>query len=380
MGSSLLSGQAKICILTSGHSPFDERIFHKEAKSLAKAGYRVVIVAQHDTEQVVDGVKILPVPATKSRFERMTRTTWRLFRLALKEKARIYHFHEPALIPAGIVLKLLGKQVIYDMHELVFHSFDDKSWLGPRFFKKLAQLIYLLIEGASVRTLDHLVLAEDDYQTYYNLRYRTFSNYTIVRNYPILSLIENTPPPDRIYKPKPIVIYAGGLERVRGTREIIQAMELLRNKAELWLLGKWESQKFKKECEDLRGWKYTRYLGFVPLSEAYQHMKIADVGIAMLYPIRNYLTSLPVKAFEYMACSLPMVASNFPYWQGIFGECALFANPYKPEDIANKILYLLDDPDKAKQLGKRGRQLTEEQYNWEAESKKLVALYEKLLK
>ncbi|GAH33102.1 unnamed protein product, partial [marine sediment metagenome] len=168
--------------------------------------------------------------------------------------------------------------------------------------------------------------------------------------------------------------------RVRGIKEIIQAMEFVKDKAELWLLGRWENEEFKKECEGLAGWKYAKYSGFVPLREVYEYMKGADIGISILYPIKNYITSLPIKAFEYMACSLPMVMSNFPYWQETFGEFALFVNPYEPNDIADKILYLLDNPDKAKQLGDRGRDLAEEEYNWEAESKKLVELYKKLLK
>ena len=47
-----------VCILTSVHQPFDVRIFHKEAKSLARAGYEVALIAQHDKEKTVDGVKI----------------------------------------------------------------------------------------------------------------------------------------------------------------------------------------------------------------------------------------------------------------------------------------------------------------------------------
>jgi len=179
-------------------------------------------------------------------------------------------------------------------------------------------------------------------------------------------------------KNKSIIIYAGGLTRIRGIKEIIQAMEYIDNKDELWILGKWQSEKFKKECENLIGWKYTKYLGLVSLEEVFRYMKIADIGISTLYPVKNYLISLPIKVFEYMACSLPMVISNFPFWQEIFRDCALFVNPYNSKDIAKKISYLLDNPNKAKELGKKGRKLIKDRYSWEEESKKLLRMYENL--
>jgi len=372
--------QIKVCHLTSCHSPFDDRIFHKEVKSLVKAGYNVVLIAQHDREETVDGVRIVPLPKLGNRFERMTKVVWKLLRLALKEKAEIYHFHDPELIPIGLALKLLGKKVIYDVHELVYFSIEDKAWLRVKFLRKLAQLAYLFMERLSVRLFDQLILAEDDYENYCKQKHKNFCKYTIVRNYPILSLIRNAPAIAHTNKKKLVLIYAGGLGKLRGIKEIIQAMKFVGGKVELQLLGKWESKEFEKKCKDLEGFKYTKYLGFVPLGEVYKYTKRADVGISILYPVKNYLTSMPVKAYEYMFCALPMVMSDFPCWQETFGECALFADPYNPKDIADKILYLLDNPDKAKQLGDRGKQLTEEKYSWEVESKKLVELYEKMLK
>jgi len=369
----------KVCILTSVHPVFDGRIFHKEAKTLAKAGYDVTLIAQHNKEEVVDGIKIIPLPKPRNRFERMTKIVWKLFRLALKEKADIYHFHDPELIPIGLVLKLFGKKVIYDVHELVCLQIEDKYWLKFQIAKRLIQWVYLLFEKLSIKFFDQLILAEDGYESYFTQRYKNFKRYTIIRNFPILELIDKTKPLN-INKQKSIIIYAGGLSKIRGIKEIIQAMEFIGDRAELWLLGKWENEKFKKECENLKGWRYTKYLGLRPLKEVYSYMKIADIGISILYPAKNYVTSLPVKAFEYMACSLPMVMSNFPYWKEIFEDCALFANPYDPKDIAGKILYLLNNPDKAKKLGNNGRKLIEEKYNWEKESKKLLKVYERLTK
>jgi len=107
-----------ICILTAVHPVWDSRIFHREAKTLVRAGYEVSFIVPHDKEEIIEGVRIIPLPKPNNRFSRMTRGAWRLFRLALKEKSDIYHFHDPEIIPVGILLKLLTRsQVIYDVHE-----------------------------------------------------------------------------------------------------------------------------------------------------------------------------------------------------------------------------------------------------------------------
>lgn len=372
----------KICILTSVHPPFDGRIFYKEAKTLVKAGYKVVLIVQHNKKETVDGVRIIPLPKPRNRFERVTSVVWKLFISALRERADIYHFHDPELIPVGLILKLFDKKVIYDMHELVYFQIEDKYWLKFRIIKKLMQEVYSLFEKLSIKYFDQLILAEDGYESYFTQRYKNFKRYTIIRNFPIVSLIESAETINNSIKQNPIIIYAGGLSRIRGIKEIIKSMEYMeymKHRTELWLLGKWESEGFEKECKALKGWKHTKYLGFVSLSEVYKYMKIATIAIATVYPTKNHTISLLIKLFEYMACSLPMVISNFPYWKNTFKSCALFANPYNPEDIAEKILYLLDNFDVMKKMGKKGNKLIEKQYNWELESQKLLNMYKNTL-
>jgi glycosyltransferase involved in cell wall biosynthesis len=366
--------QKRVCHLTSGHSPFDGRIFHKEARTLAKLGYDVTLIAQHDRIENVDGVRIIPLPKTKSRLVRMTKTVWKLFKSALKEKADIYHFHDPMLILVGIVLKLLGKKVVYDVHEDYPKQILYKGWIVNEYIRKVVAFITSMIEQTGAYLFDGIVAATPDIAKKFNP-----TKTILLRNLPLLELINDAKRLE-IQKERPIIIYTGWLCTIRGTKEIIQAMGFVENKAKLWLLGEWENETFKKECEGLKGWKYTEYLGFVPLSEVYKYTKAADIGISILHPTKNYLTSLPIKAFEYMACSLPMVMSNFPYWQEIYGGCALFADPYAPEDIADKIKYLLDNPDEAKQLSDRAKQRVLKEWNWEVESRKLAELYEELLK
>jgi len=71
--------------------------------------------------------------------------------------------------------------------------------------------------------------------------------------------------------------------------------------------------------------------------------------------------------------------SNFPYWEEIFGECALFANPYDPKEIAETIMKLLSEEDLRRKIGKKGRELIQNEYSWEREQKKLLDFYNKVI-
>jgi len=368
-----LSKKVKICHMTTVHRPFDTRIFYKECISLAKAGFEVFLVTTHDKDEEVNEVKIRAIPKHKNRFQRIFEKTWVAYRRALETNAEVFHFHDPELIPVGWMLKLKGKKVIYDVHENYPAEILNKDWLGPLLIRRIVAAVVGFLEALSSNVFDAIVIVVPDARKRFPKR-----KTVLIQNFPSVDTIDNAPLPE-VHKNKLTVIYAGDLTRVRGIKESIQAMEYVGDFSELWLLGRWENDAFRKECESLKGWNHVKYLGLQPLSNTYGYMKAADIGLAVFQPVSSHLKSQPNKVFEYMACAKPVILSNFPYWQKLFSKCALFADPLDPKDIAFQIRELFKDDELRIKLGSEGRKIVEEKFSWETESKKLIAMYNKLI-
>lgn len=373
----------KICILTSVHSVFDTRIFHKEAKTLASVGYDVTLIAQNDKEDTVDGIKIIPLPKPKNRWERFFKTDCLLYKKALMQKADIYHFHDPELLSWMVKLKKkTGAKVIYDIHENISGQILDKEWI-PEILRKPVSKIYKWREKKLLPLVDWVLLAEDSYLKIY----KNYKNVSIIRNYPLISnkLLKNE---IRLQHNFPKLVYVGGISKTRGIFEMIGAIKILKQKfksIQLKMAGPIEG-KIKLRMNNLVKYyglnENIVFYGKISHPEALQLISTADIGLSLLYPVPNYIESLPTKLFEYMTAGLPVIASNFPLWKKIIegNNCGICVNPTVPKEIAKAIKYLIEHPQEAKKMGENGRRAVLEKYNWENEGKKLLKVYEELTK
>ncbi len=123
------TSKRKVAHLTSVHPASDTRIAYRECRSLAEAGYEVVLVAAGDAPGLPHGVRLHSVPEPANRFERMTRTIWHVYRAALDERADVYHFHDPELMGVGLALRARGALVVFDVHEDIPRDIVDKPWI-----------------------------------------------------------------------------------------------------------------------------------------------------------------------------------------------------------------------------------------------------------
>ena len=134
----------KVCMLTTVHKPYDTRIFHKEAKSLAKV-HNVLSIApdeeRADTE--VDGVMIITVNKPGSKVLHPI-TMWRVFKAGLGQDCGVYHCHEPGSLLVGSILKIFkGNKLVYDVHEYYPSLISENSLLSD-FIRHLVRFLRML--------------------------------------------------------------------------------------------------------------------------------------------------------------------------------------------------------------------------------------------
>ncbi len=371
--------RTKVCILTSVHIPFDGRIFHKEAKSLAKAGYEVVLIARHDKAEVVDGVRMVPLPEPRNRLQRMTTLLWRLYCLAVREDADVYHFHDPELMPIGLLLKLRHRRVIWDVHEHYPNSILDKFWI-PQGLRRCVSRAVDLFERLVVRWYDHVIYTTP----FVGARYKKLKvRSSPIENYPMIRLAEGLK-----RDPQERIVYVGVMSRIRGLVEVIEAFSTVVQRYPSWelcLLGTCRPASFETQLQTLaeaRGIaENVKFVPWVPYDQKEKFLAQAAMGVITYLPYANNTSCLPNKLFDYMLMGLPVIASDFPLYREVVEphRCGLIVAPEKPEQIAEAMMYLIEHPQEASVMGENGRRAVLETYNWEQESAKLLRIYEAVL-
>jgi len=365
----------KISHLTSAHFRNDTRIFIKQCRSLAKAGFSVsLVVADGKGYEFLDGVQVFDVGFFPGRMKRMFTTTRRVFRQAVQLDADIYHLHDPELIPVGLKLKRLGKRVIFDAHEDVPKQLLSKPYLGSLRLRILAGA-FSLYERYACSKFDGLVAATPCIRDkFLSINPRTVD----INNFPVLGELDAAIP----WQSKQAeVCYVGGIASIRGIAEVIAAMGQLASAVRLNLVGMFSEPTVELAAKTMPGWQRVNELGFVDRLGVRDVLGRSVAGLVTFHPLPNHVDAQPNKMFEYMSAGVPVIASNFPLWREIIegNDCGLCVDPLDPTAIARAIDYLATHPEEARRKGENGHQAVHETYNWSIEEVKLLSFYDRVL-
>ncbi|MBP2019858.1 glycosyltransferase involved in cell wall biosynthesis [Symbiobacterium terraclitae] len=388
----------RVVHVTSVHPAHDIRIFHKECRTLAAAGYEVILLATGDAGGDSGGappgglsgrcggrgeggrwedVRIRMLPRPRRRWQRMTTTLYRIYRAALEERADCYHLHDPELLPVGLLLRRRGRRVVYDVHEDVPLQVLSKHWIPPWLRPWVSRLVRR-VEAFCARRLDGAVAATPAIArkcAAWGVPCMTVQNFPL----PAPEPFDGTPYTAR----GPLVVYVGAITAERGLREMVAAMARLPESlgARLVLAGEFSPAGLAEEARAWPGWERVIHLGWQDRQQVQRLLGSARVGLALLHPEPNYVECYSTKSFEYLQAGLPVVASDFPLWRSVLGETggAVLVDPLDPDAIARAVQHLLEHPEEARAMGEAGRRAAAERFTWEKQAEELLAFYRRLL-
>ena len=332
------------------------------------------LVAANCKDEVKNGVNIIGAKASVSgRFTRMLNTSRIVYEKALSLDADIYHFHDPELLPYGLKLKRKGKKVIYDAHEDVPKQILGKYWIN-KYLRKMVAITFRAYENYIAKRLDYILTATPFIRDRF---IKVNPACTDINNYPLLSELSSE---TDWKKKKNEICYIGGISVIRGINQVIDAMENIEG-VRLNLAGNFSPESLRDEIISKAAWKKVIEHGYVGRSETIKIMEESKVGVVTFLPLPNHVDAQPNKMFEYMSAAIPVLGSNFPLWQEIIekNNCGLCVDPESPKAISDAVMSLLKDDSRAEQMGKNGRKAVIEKYNWTAEEKKLIGIYNNLI-
>jgi glycosyltransferase involved in cell wall biosynthesis len=376
----------RIVHITIMHPSSDTRIFRNECISMVKAGYEVILCAPHTKNEIVDGVRIVPVFKPRTFLERIFTAPKRAVEIASKMDADIYHFHDPELLFAMAALaKKPGINVVWDAHENyadTIYSFNSLkirivSFIGAYFFGRF-ELYFAKKRFKGVVTVTDIMAKK--YRDK-GILTATAGNFSDISNIPGAAA-------DR---PKsPLVFISSGMQfKERSVVEIAQAFNLLQNEtpAILRYAGKFKTEELKQE---IIGQVRTEMQDKLELSGPYtweelvqEHIPKAHIGFVLFDTSDpNNCNGLPNRFFECWSNGLPVITTAGTQVARIVAEekGGIVIPNNAPHSIAEAMNKFLDDPALAKTMGRNARKAVEEKYSWGVAFQNINQLYTTVLK
>jgi glycosyltransferase involved in cell wall biosynthesis len=382
-----------LIIVENVPASMDHRV-SKQIESLVENGFRVSIITRRDpknrrlTEDL--GVRILeyrPPPGSATRSGYVFEYGYSLIMatlLALRARAGgridVVQLCQPPDIYflLGFIMRALGSAILVDQRDLLPELYTARYGEGHR-----AMLLLLKsMERVSQRMASH-VLCVNDYLRDKAVRSSKISadRVTIVRNGPVLRRVreaksEHTLKQDFGF----LCCWVGMIAPQDRVDLLIESIDHLihvigRTDCRFALIGEGESrQPTMSLARDLQLERWVTFTGWLPEEEVFGYLATADIGLDS-----NLQAEVsPVKAMEYMAFGLPVVAFDLPETRKTAMDAAAYSPPGDVIALATSIDALLGDEARRRVMSEAGRRRIQTDLSWERQAVRYLGAIDRL--
>lgn len=374
---------ARIGLLLTKTPWSDRRQFHRQGPALVEAGHEVVYVAGMPDE-VIEHPFTWEVLSDRERT--LARVTGGLNLLGRMRSLRcdLLQLCSLELLPLGLALKVFsGTRIVYDCREDIASALRERRDSFPAFLRTALFKAVRMLEAIAARSFDGILTADPAvWELHVGMpkeRKHIFYNTALISQFPETYL----PLAEREFD----LTVLGSMSSLRsGTHHVLDALGILKERGlspTLLLIGEPEGEVASAIEERVQEYGLVRQIiqtGRIPHAQVAAQLIRAKVGIVPLQDLPKFRRNIACKAFEYMACGMPSIASDLPP-QRLFLHSAI-ASFYPCGDIealASQIEELLNDPSRCQGMGEVARAEVKSKWNGEREQGKLRLFYAKLL-
>lgn len=359
----------------------DPRV-RKQVRTLLEAGYRVSVVTRSDPGNAayrdLPGLTVLehPPPPEPRRAvgyvaEYGAAFWWAAVR-SLGARRRgpvdVVQFCQPPDIyfPLAWLLRALGARVVVDQRDLMPEVFVARY--GER---RVFDVVLRFLERRTQRSA-HFAIGVNGY-----LRRRLVGAGTapdrvaVVGNGPRMAAVDAArPDPALRGGARHLLCWAGKMGRQDRVDLLVEAIAALvhergRKDCRFVLLGDGEClDELRAQVDRLGLGEWVTFPGWVEESELFTHLATCDVGLDTTLQVEVS----PVKAMEYMAFGVPVVAFDLPETAALVRGGGVLVAPGDVTRFVDTVAALLDDPARRAELGAEGRRLVAEEVCWERQA------------
>lgn len=364
----------------------DNRVL-KTSIALVEAGHEVTVVALHRNqlprvERHPAGFRIERVRIYIPGFRVLAPFKWAelALRIALTyRKADAWHCNDAEAFGMGLLAKRLrsGLKLVYDCHEFESERNGKPTWLSKAVRR---------METRYIRKAEEVIVVSPSIQAAYESRYieQGMRRISLVRNVPNARSGNGATQPLRtnlgLESDDFVAIYQGALTINRGI-ETLLAMAPQLNGSRIHLVFMGYGMLEPQVMEAVHQNANVHFQPAVPYEQVLDYTGDADVGLVSVKPVcLSYLYCLPNKLFESIQAGIPVLVNDLPDCVALvdeFGIGARVANDTPDGWYAALVEAESKSPAwKVQAIG--GMREAQVALNWENESHRLTAIYDRL--